>query len=78
VILAHYSASLNSGLPIPLEQWFSTWGSFAFFLGVARASDENMHDYFSILYFVYGTILVVAKILGPSSKNDSLLLHSKL
>jgi len=39
----------------PLQQWFSTWGSFEFFLGVARASDKNIHIYFSILYFLYGT-----------------------
>jgi len=30
-------------------------GSFAFFLGVARASDKNIHNYFYVLYFVYGT-----------------------
>jgi len=28
-----------------LEQWFSTWGSFAIFVGVTRASDKNIHDY---------------------------------
>jgi len=31
-------------------------GSFAFFLGIARACDKNIHKYFSILYIVYGII----------------------
>jgi len=41
-------------------QWFLTWGSrppqglFAFFLGVMRASDKNIHNYLYILYSVYG------------------------
>jgi len=30
-------------------------GSFAFFLGVARASVKSIHNFFYILYFVYGT-----------------------
>jgi len=31
------------------------WESFAIFLEVARTSDKNIHNYFWILYFVYGT-----------------------
>jgi len=34
------------------EQWLSTWVSFAFFLGVVRASDKNIRIYFSILYLL--------------------------
>ena len=30
-------------------------GSPAFFLGVARSSDKNIHNFFHILYLVYGT-----------------------
>jgi len=34
-------------------------GSFAFFffLGVVKASDKNIHIYFSILYFLWNYIL---------------------
>jgi len=38
-----------------LVQWFSTWGPFACFLWVGRASDKYIHNYFYILYFVHGT-----------------------
>jgi len=31
--------------------------SFAFFLGIARASDKNIHIYFSILYFLWNYFL---------------------
>jgi len=36
-----------------LTQWFSTWGSFAIFLRVARASDKNIHNNFP--YFIFRT-----------------------
>jgi len=50
-----YRQIISSRLCVRLKQWFSTWearppwGSFAFFLGVARASDKY------ILYFLFGT-----------------------
>jgi len=32
-------------------------GSYAFFVGVVRASDKNIHIYFSILYFLWNYFL---------------------
>jgi len=32
-------------------------GVLAFFLGVVRASDKNIHIYFSILYFLWNYFL---------------------
>jgi len=51
----------SSSTVVRLRQWFSTRGSCAFFLGVARASDKNIHNYFSFLCFVYGTIFCRSK-----------------
>jgi len=59
-------------------QWFSTWGSFAIFLGVTIASDKNIHNYFYILYFVYATNFCRSQNNGITDKNGSLLFHSKL
>jgi len=62
-----------------LKQRFSTWGSFGIFLGVARASDENIHNYFYTLYFVCGTTFCRNQnIIGSPGKNDLLDFHSKL
>jgi len=54
------------------------WRSFAFFLGVTRASDKNIHNYFCTLYFVEEPLFVVAEIIGSPGKNDSLLFHSNI
>jgi len=39
-----------------------------FFLGDKRTSRKNVHNYFSILYFVCETIFVVAEIIGSPRK----------
>ena len=45
-------------------------------VGVTRASDKNIHNFFCISYFVYGiTFCCIAKIIGSLGKNDSLLFH---
>jgi len=48
-------------------------GSFIFFLGVTRASNKNIHIYFSIFIFLMELLFVVAKIIRSPGKNDSLL-----
>jgi len=48
-------ATFSKTLGLGLGQWFSTWGSFSFYLGFARASDKYIHNYFHILYFIHGT-----------------------
>ena len=50
-----------------LKQWFSTWGSIAIFLEVARASDKNIH--ISTFYISYmEPLFVVAKITASPGK----------
>ena len=49
------SSPLDLPMGLGLGQWFSTCGSFTFFLRVARASDKHIYNYFHILYFVHGT-----------------------
>jgi len=64
---------------IPLTQWFSICGSFAFFPKVARASDKSIHIITFIFCISYMEPLIVAgKVIGSRSpgKNDCLLLHS--
>ena len=45
---SHYASGIQSGVTTPV-------GSFAFFLGDARASNKNIHKFFYIPYVVYGT-----------------------
>jgi len=47
-----------------------TWGTFAFFLGFARASDKNSRNFFFILYFVYGTTVCRSRNNGISWKKS--------
>jgi len=55
----------------------TTVGVVCLFLGVARASNENIHNYFSSSCIVYGNIFVVATIIESPGKNDSLLFVQK-
>jgi len=52
-------------------------GSFAIFLGVATASDKNIHNYVYTLYFVYGTTFCLSQNNRISWQNDNLPFHSK-
>ena len=61
-----------------LEQWFSSWGWFAFFLRVVRASDPKYSYLLFYFIFLMELLFVIAKIIGSPGKNDSLLFHSKL
>jgi len=46
--IATRAVVFNLGIAMPM-------GSFAFFLGTARASDKNAHKFFYVSYFVHGT-----------------------
>jgi len=61
-----------------LKQWFPTWGSFAFFYRVARASAKNIHNFFYSTFYVsyIEPLFVVTEIIGSHDKNDSLLTFS--
>ena len=58
VTLLLETISVIVGVGLCLKQWFPIWRSWlpiCHFLGFARASDENIHNYFHISYFVCRT-----------------------